>query len=145
MKIPDQLVVTRVFDASPQQIWDAFTDPDKLHKFFGPPGTVIPREELTMDVRVGGEFSLKMHNEENGEIYPMQAEYVILEEPTKIQFKTTHGIEGTIELEDLGMLGKTLLTWTTVAEFNESFYAGAVIGTHGAVDHLKELLEGVTA
>ena len=140
MKIPDQLVVTRVFDASPQRIWDAFTDPDQLHKFFGPPGTKIPREEVTMDVRVGGEFSLKMHNQENGEIYPMDAEYVILDEPTKIQFKTSSGIEGTIELEDLGMLGKTLLTWTTVAEFNESFYAGAVIGTHGAVDHLQELL-----
>ncbi|MGH2958246.1 MAG: SRPBCC family protein [Solirubrobacterales bacterium] len=142
MNIPDQLVVTRVFDASPEQIWSAFTDPDQLHKFFGPPGTTIPREEVTMDVRVGGEFSLTMHNDENGELYPMQAEYVVLDEPNKIQFKTIGGIEGTIEFEDLGMLGKTLLTWTTVAEFNESFYAGAVIGTHGAVDKLGELLAG---
>jgi uncharacterized protein YndB with AHSA1/START domain len=144
MNVPDQLVVTRVFDATPQQIWDAFTDPEKLHKFFGPPGTVIPREELTMDVRVGGEFSLKMHNQDNGEIYPMQAEYVILDEPSKIQFKTTGGIQGTIEIEDLGMAGKTLLTWTTVAKFDESFYAGAVIGTHGAIDNLEELLDSVT-
>lgn len=140
MKIPEQLVVTRVFDASPQRIWDAFTDPEQLHKFFGPPGTKVPLEELTMDVRVGGEFSLTMHNQENGELYPMQAEYVVLDEPNMIQFKTTSGIEGTIELEDLGMLGKTLLTWTTKAEFNESFYAGAVIGTHGAVDNLGALL-----
>ena len=93
MKIPEQLVVTRVFDATPEQIWAAFTDPDKLHKFFGPKGTTIPREEVTMDVRVGGEFSLTMHNDENGELYPMQAEYVMLDEPNKIQFKTTGGID----------------------------------------------------
>jgi uncharacterized protein YndB with AHSA1/START domain len=140
MNIPDQLVVTRVFDATPQQIWDAFTDPEKLHKFFGPVGTTVPRDELTMDVRVGGEFSLTMHNEHNGELYPMQAEYVILDQPNKLQFKTTNGLEGTIEIEDLGMAGKTLLTWTTKAEFNESFYAGAVIGTHSAIDQLGVLL-----
>ena len=140
MKIPEQLVVTRVFDATPQQIWDAFTDPAKLHKFFGPKGTTISQDELTMEVRVGGEFSLKMHNQENGEVYPMTAEYVILDEPNKIQFKTLTGIEGTIEIEDLGMAGKTLLTWTTKAPFDESFYAGAVIGTHSAIDNLGELL-----
>ena len=145
MKIPEKLVVTRVFDATPQQIWDAFTDPEKLHKFFGPRGTIIPPESLTMDVRVGGEFSLKMHNQENGEIYPMTAEYVILDEPDKIQFKTLTGIEGTVEIEDLGMAGKTLLTWTTIAPFDESFYAGSVIGTHSAIDNLQELLAGLAS
>jgi uncharacterized protein YndB with AHSA1/START domain len=136
------LIVTRVFNASAQQIWEAFTDPDKLHKFFGPKGTTIPRDEVTMDVRVGGGFSLTMHNDENGELYPMQAEYVTVDEPHKLQFKTTNGIEGTIELLDLGR-GKTLLTWTTRAEFNEAFYADAVIGTHSAVDNLGELLAAI--
>jgi uncharacterized protein YndB with AHSA1/START domain len=145
MNIPDKLVVTRVFDATPEQIWDAFTDPAKLHKFFGPAGTTISPESLTMDVRVGGEFSLTMHNTDNGDDYPMNAEYVILDEPNKIQFKTTGGIEGTIVIEDLGMAGKTLLTWSTKAEFDESFYAGAVIGTHSAVDNLQELLAGELA
>jgi uncharacterized protein YndB with AHSA1/START domain/mannose-6-phosphate isomerase-like protein (cupin superfamily) len=145
MKIPDALVVTRVFDATPEEIWSAFTDPEKLHKFFGPAGTTIPLEELKMDVRVGGEFSLTMHNEENGELYPMSAKYVILEEPNKIQFKTEGGIEGTVEFEDLGLAGKTLLTWTTVAPFDESFFAGAVVGTHSAVDNLEALLAGSLA
>jgi uncharacterized protein YndB with AHSA1/START domain len=143
MKIPETLVVTRVFDATPERIWSAFTDPDQLHKFFGAAGTTIPRDSVTMDVRVGGEFSLTMHNDENGELYPMQAEYVVLEEPNTIQFKTTGGIEGTIEIEDLGMLGKSLVTWSTKAEFDESFYAGAVIGTHSAIDNLVELLAAV--
>lgn len=137
-----ELVVTRVYDASKEQIWEAFTDPNHLHKFFGPKGTRIPIETVTMDVRVGGEFSLKMINEENGDEYPMSAEYVTVEAPTKLGFKTSGGIEGTIELEDLGM-GKTLLTWTTVTEMDEELRRNATIGTHSAVDNLGELLKSL--
>lgn len=142
MKIPEKLVVTRVFDATPEQIWACFTDPEKLHKFFGPKGTTISQEELTMDVRVGGEFSLTMHNEENGDQYPLTAEYLTVDEPSKLAFKTSGGIEGTIELEDLGM-GKTLLTWTTVTEMDEELRKNATIGTHSAVDNLGELLRSL--
>ncbi len=140
------LIVTRVYDATPQEIWDVWTDPEHLHKFFAPGGSSIPLDSLTMDVRVGGEFSLTMVNDVNGEQYPMQAEYVTLEEPTKLSFKTTGGIQGTIELEDLGM-GKTLLTWTTAADFDavEGLRANATIGTHGAADKLGELLAAVYA
>ncbi len=134
------LIVTRVYDASPQEIWDVWTDPQQLRQFFGPAGTTIPLETVTMDVRVGGEFSLTMHNDVNGDEYPMKAEYVALEEPTMIQFKTTGGITGTIELEDLGM-GKTLLTWTTEASIDAADRAGAIIGTHSAADQLGELLK----
>lgn len=142
------LTVTRVYDATPQEIWDVFTDPQHLHKFFGPEGTTIPIEELTMDVRVGGEFSLTMHNEHSGDTYPMKAEYVILEEPTKIQFKTTGGIVGTITIEDLQLAGKTLLTWHTSAEIDNTdgaSRAGAIIGTHSAMDNLGNLLTELAA
>lgn len=134
-----ELVVTRVYDASPEKIWECFTDPNHLHKFFGPKGTRIPIETVTIDLEVGGEFSLKMINEENGDEYPMTAEYVTIDAPNKIAFRTTGGIEGQIELEDLGM-GKTLLTWTTRTEMDEELRRNATIGTHSAVDNLGELL-----
>lgn len=139
-----ELVVTRVFDATPQQIWDVWTDPDQLYKFFAPGGSSVPRDTLTMDVRVGGEFSLTMVNDVSGEEYPMQAEYVTLDEPAKLSFKTTGGIQGTIELEDLGM-GKTLLTWTTEVDFGDGddFRRNATIGTHSAADNLGRLLESL--
>lgn len=137
----EALVVTRVFDATPEQIWEVWTDPAHLHKFFAPAGSSVPLETVTMDVRVGGEFSLTMINGQNGEEYPMQAEYTALEEPTKLAFKTSGGIDGTIELDDLGS-GKTLLTWTTLVDFdgNEEFRRGATIGTHSAADQLGSLL-----
>lgn len=137
----ESLVVTRVYDATPEQVWEAWTDPNHLYKFFAPAGSSVPLDTVTMDVRVGGEFSLKMINDENGEEYPMQAEYTALEAPARLAFRTTGGIQGTIELEDLGM-GKTLLTWTTEVDFggNEDFRRGATIGTHSAADQLGAVL-----
>lgn len=137
------LVVTRVFDATKEQVWEAFTDPNQLHKFFGPKGVHIPLETVTMDVRVGGEFSLTMHNDENGELYPLKAEYVTVDAPTTLAFKTTGGIHGKIELEDLGM-GKVLLTWTTITEMDDELRKNATIGTHSAVDNLGELLASLS-
>lgn len=141
-----ELVVTRVYDATPEQIWAVWTDPEHLHKFFAPGGSSVPLDTLTMDVRVGGEFSLTMVNDTNGDEYPMQAEYVTLDEPAKLSFKTTGGIQGTIELEDLGM-GKTLLTWTTEVDFagDDDFRRNATIGTHSAADNLGKLLEALYA
>ncbi len=142
----EALVVTRVYDATPEQIWEVWTEPAHLHKFFAPAGSSVPLETVTMDVRVGGEFSLTMINGVNGEEYPMQAEYTVLDPPTKLGFKTAGGIDGTIELEDLGS-GKTLLTWTTLVDFdgNDEFRRGATIGTHSAADNLGEHLAAVTA
>lgn len=134
------LVVTRVFDATPQQIWDVWKSPEQVAKFFGPAGSPVDPESLTIDFKVGGEFSLKMVNSHNGDVYPMQAEYVELDEPHKLVFRTTGGIEGTIEIEALGLPGKTLLTWTTRAEMDETLYTGATVGTHSAIDQLVALV-----
>lgn len=137
----DELVVSRVYEATPEQIWTVLTEPEHLHKFFAPAGSTVPLETVTMDVRVGGEFSLTMVNGLNGEEYPMQAEYIAIEEAKKLSFKTTGGIQGTIELEDMGD-DRTLLTWTTVVDFdgNDEFRKGATVGTHSTVDNLRDLL-----
>lgn len=134
------LVVTRVFDATPQQIWDVWSSPEHLPKFFGPADSPVDPASLVMDFRVGGELSLNMVNQHNGDVYPMQAEYVELDEPSKLVFRTSGGIEGTIEIEDLQLAGKTLVTWTTRAEMDEALYRGATVGTHSAADQLGDLL-----
>ena len=131
------LIVTRVLEATPERVWEAWSDPDQLHKFFAPAGSSVPRETVTMDFREGGEFSLKMHNDSNDDIYPMDATYKTIVPPEKLVFQTSGGIEGTIELEDVGM-GKTLLTWTTRASMSDELYGGAVIGSHSAADQLVE-------
>ena len=46
------VVIERTFDASPELIWQMWTDPAHFAAWYGPPGASIP--VANMDVRVGG-------------------------------------------------------------------------------------------
>jgi uncharacterized protein YndB with AHSA1/START domain len=129
------LVVTRILKAPPALVWSAFTDPGQLIKFFGPEGTTIALESVTVEPRVGGEFSLVMVNDDNGDKYPMNATYTELIENQRIQFETGGGITGTIEMTDLGN-GETALRWTSRTAFDDAFFKDAEQGTNSAVDQL---------
>ena len=46
--------MSRVFDASPDLLWDVLTKPEHLSQWFGPPGTTVTVK--TLDLSVGGTF-----------------------------------------------------------------------------------------
>jgi uncharacterized protein YndB with AHSA1/START domain len=146
MNLPDYMIVTRVYEATPEEIWSAFTDPDQLCKFFGPEGTHCPRESITIELRVGGRFSVTMQSDDSEESWPMEAEYAIVEEPTKFQLSTSRGGTITIEIQDLEMEGQTLVTWSSKGNYEalgQEFYSGSVIGTHKTMDQLGDFLSRV--
>ncbi|MEO6536225.1 MAG: SRPBCC domain-containing protein [Candidatus Paceibacterota bacterium] len=49
----NELIVTRVFDAQPEAVWNAWTTPELIAQWFAP-GVVMDVREL--DVRKGGHF-----------------------------------------------------------------------------------------
>lgn len=49
-----ELVITRIFDAPRELVYQAFTDPDQLAQWFGPVGFSVPRETVEIDARPGG-------------------------------------------------------------------------------------------
>jgi hypothetical protein len=49
-----QLAISRVFDAPPELVYRAFTEPDHLSAWWGPIGNSLPRDEIEFDVRPGG-------------------------------------------------------------------------------------------
>jgi uncharacterized protein YndB with AHSA1/START domain len=53
-----QLVIERTLKASPERVFDAFTDPDQLTKWWWPDGFTCPAAEV--DLRVGGTYRLAM-------------------------------------------------------------------------------------
>lgn len=53
-----QLVIERTFDASPERIFDAFTDPQQLVQWWWPNGFTCPA--AVVDLRVGGTYKLAM-------------------------------------------------------------------------------------
>ena len=57
------LSISRVIRTSPEELFDAWTDPRLLLKWWGPEGTTIP--DYTFEVRVGGAWKTTMMNAAN--------------------------------------------------------------------------------
>jgi hypothetical protein len=87
-----------------------------------------------------------MQKDDSDESWPMEAEYEIVDAPNKFQLLTSRGGHITIEIQDLEMEGKVLVTWSTQGNYvalGQEFYSGSVIGTHITMDQLGEFLSRV--
>ncbi len=52
------ITITRTFDAPRERVWEAFTNPDEVKKWWGPEGFSAPSAKS--DLRVGGTFVYAM-------------------------------------------------------------------------------------
>jgi len=68
-----EIVLTRVFDAPRELVFEAWTRPEHAMKWFGPKGYTCTLHE--MDVRVGGRWRFDMFAPD-GTLYPNRIEYV---------------------------------------------------------------------
>lgn len=57
----------RMFDATADQVWRAWTDPDAVAQWWHPRGATTPRESVEVDPRVGGSYRYTMVNDATGE------------------------------------------------------------------------------
>jgi uncharacterized protein YndB with AHSA1/START domain len=58
--------LVRQLDATPDRIWAAWTDPDQIAEWWHPRGVTTPRETVSVDARVGGEYTYTMVDELTG-------------------------------------------------------------------------------
>lgn len=56
---PNELYLTRVYDAPVKLVWDAWTDPKKVAKWWGPRGFTLTTH--SKDLRSGGNWNYTMH------------------------------------------------------------------------------------
>ena len=108
------LIMTRIFDAPRELVFQAWTDAKLLQQWWGPHGFTNPRCEV--DARPGGAMHIDMRGPD-GTVYPMTATFREVVLPEKIVFKSgaldQHGaplfeILNTVTFADEG--GKTKLT-----------------------------------
>ena len=59
---PQEVVITRVFDAPRDLVWRAWTDPEQIVRWWGPKGFTSPAAKV--DLRVGGKFIYCMRSPE---------------------------------------------------------------------------------
>ena len=57
--------ISRVLDAPPDRVYQAFTDPDQFCGWYGPPGFPVARDTVELDARVGGRQRFTMVGEDD--------------------------------------------------------------------------------
>ena len=67
--------LTREFDATPEELWAAWTDPDEVTYWWHPRGLSTPRVSVRIDARVGGAYAYTMIDDATGERYPTAGVY----------------------------------------------------------------------
>lgn len=75
------LVVERVFKASPEKVFKAWTDPAILVQWWGPEGFTTPEQK--MDVREGGAWRTVMVSQ-SGETHTVSGEYREISPPKRL-------------------------------------------------------------
>jgi len=95
----------RIFDAPIETVWNAWTNPDMLKKWWGPDNVTIP--ECEIDLQVGGKIYIVMEAGEamgpyKGTLWPMLGEFTVVEPNNHLAYHVkawTKGAEETTEID----------------------------------------------
>ena len=82
-EVDRDLVITRIFDAPRELVFQAWTDPERLRRWWGPKGFTNPVCEV--DVQPGGAIRIHMRGPD-GTVYPMTGVYHEIVEPERLVF-----------------------------------------------------------
>jgi uncharacterized protein YndB with AHSA1/START domain len=141
-----QIEIARVYDAPRELVWRAWTEPEELVQWWGPPGWSTPIETVTMDVRAGGEFSLTSVSDDGVEmpvvgVYRevVEQERLVLDEPAEQAWH--EGSESVVTFADLGG-GRTEVVIRATVRTTEEMRQNAERGMRATFDRLGEHLGG---
>ncbi len=92
-----EVVLEKTYDASPETVWQAWTNPEMLKQWWGPNNVTIPECELNL--QVGGKFYIVMEAGEamgpyKGTKWPMLAEFTVIEPHSKLSYTAQAWTEG---------------------------------------------------
>lgn len=81
--MPLTLDMTRVLAASPPAVFDAFADPGKLARWWGPAGFTVP--SVDFDPRPGGGYRIEMQPP-GGDAFHLVGEFREVDRPARLAF-----------------------------------------------------------
>jgi len=83
--VSDPLIITRVFKAPREQVWQAWTRPEDFAAWFGTEAVQVPPATVLLDVRTGGAWSAEMHLPE-GDTVHWFGQYTEVDPPQRLAF-----------------------------------------------------------
>jgi uncharacterized protein YndB with AHSA1/START domain len=113
-----ELVITRIFDAPGELVWKAWTDPERVKRWWGPKDFTSPVSKI--DLRVGGSYLNCMRSPE-GEDYWSAGVYREIVEPERIVYTDSFSdAEGNlVPASHYGMSGDWPLELLVTVTFEE--------------------------
>ena len=141
------IVITREFEAPPERVFRAYTDPDLVARWLGPRRLTIDIKEY--DARTGGSYRY-VHRDGDGSEYGFRGVFHEVRPGERIvQTFTYEGYPDGVSLETAifdDLDGRTRVTTTSVMDTIEGRDAVIASGMEGglreAYDRLEELLAG---
>lgn len=136
------LTLTRRLRAAPAKVFAAWTDPEKIVRWFGPEQTIADSVSADMDVRVGGYFRISFRTDD-GEYHEVGGRYIEVVPDRRLVFSWAwHSTperrsQVTVVLRDEGDV--TLLTLTHDKFFDEAARDGHRRGWTGTLDKLERM------
>jgi uncharacterized protein YndB with AHSA1/START domain len=136
--VKPSLTLKRRFNASPEKVYAAWTEPEKVARWFGPDAGGIVRAEI--DVRTGGRFTVVFHTQD-GEEHHVSGAYREVVPNEKLVF--TWAWRSTPERESLVTIliapdgGGSLLTLIHEQFFDEAARDRHELGWTGSLDKLE--------
>jgi uncharacterized protein YndB with AHSA1/START domain len=137
-----EIALTRVFDAPRRMVWEAWTDPKQLVRWWGPRGFTTTIDE--MDLRPGGVWKLVMHGPD-GTDYPNRSMFTEVVPYERLRYRLSGGKRGgpaaqfemTATFEDAG--DKTRITMRMV--FASAEARDENVRVYGSIEGGKQTLE----
>jgi uncharacterized protein YndB with AHSA1/START domain len=131
-----KITITRVYDAPRELLWRAWTEPEELAQWWGPPGWTTPLDSVTMEVRPGGRFRLTSVNEEGVEM-PVVGTYREVLEPERIVLEEAwhDGSVSRVTFTDLGD-GRTEVALHATIQTTDEMRRNAERGMRETLDRL---------
>lgn len=154
-----ELIIIRTFDVSREQVWNAWTKPELLKKWWGPKEYSCPDCEI--DLRVGGKYLYSMLGKDGKKIW-VTGTYKEIIPNQKLVFTDSFADENgnIVPSEDYGMKGmplemivtvtleevegKTRMTMTHAGLPAGEYQKGANTGWNSSFDKMVELLKQIS-
>lgn len=136
--------ITRTFDATPEQVFDAWTTPAAFAVWFGTAAIAV--DDIEMDVRVGGAWKATMHLPD-GSLKHWVGEYTEVDRPTRLALTLTDepsepaGEPVTVDI--VAVENGTEMTMVQSGEhFDDAGKAAVTAGYTAFFDDMEKLLAG---
>lgn len=150
----NDLVIVREFDAPRDLVWDVWTQPDHIEKWWGPRG--FDTRVTSVDLRVGGMWHYVMIGPDGNE-YPVMGVFSEIDPPKKIvttdefdeayvkahpEVELPKGLVATAEFDDLGLRTRLTLTIShpSAEERKKHEQMGVVEGWGSSFDCMDDYL-----